>query len=260
MWARRSVTPSNENRAIESALAAILRLLNGAVEVAPERRAGEQPGVGIDHAFGLERFQRALEARLERLQPHERQHAVDQAHRIAFDAHQVGQPFVVDTRIVEHADRQVAKARVLGQHRQQRLDHAVAQPLADHHAVDVAGVEIARSGFDAKRPDQAHALADRDRERRIGAAAPDAQHGGVVEQVERGRTRKRDLGLGADARAAARPRASTAPAAPSAAAPAAARTARRRRPPGQWGWGARRPPARAPAPASPGHDGSRCIV
>ena len=37
--------------------AAVLGLLNGAVEVAPERRASKQAGVGIEHAFGLERFQ-----------------------------------------------------------------------------------------------------------------------------------------------------------------------------------------------------------
>ncbi len=87
--------------------------------------------------------------------------------------------------IVEQADRKVAEARVLGQHGEQRIDDAGAKAFADDHAVDVAGVEIARGGLDAERADETDALADRDRERRIGAAASDAKHGRVVEQVGR---------------------------------------------------------------------------
>ena len=86
-------------------------------------------------------------------------------------------------RAAEHGDRQVAKARVLGEHGQQRLDDARAETVADHHAVDVAGVERARRALDAERADQADALADGDRETRIGAAAAGDQHGRFLERI-----------------------------------------------------------------------------
>ena len=83
----------------------------------------------------------------------------------------------------ENGDRQVAKARVLGEHRQQRLDDARAETVADHHAVDVTGVERARRALDAERADEADAFADGDRELRIGAAAAGNQHGRFLERI-----------------------------------------------------------------------------
>ena len=83
----------------------------------------------------------------------------------------------------EHRDRQVAKAHVLGENRQQRLDDTRAETVADHQAVDVARVERARRALDAERADQADAFADRDRELRIGPAAAGDQHGRFVERV-----------------------------------------------------------------------------
>ena len=208
MWARRSVMPSNEKRAIDSApprppppATARSRSRQNAV-------AAEQPGVGIDHAFGLERFQRALEARSR----------TPAAARTAGPGRpgstgslstrtRLGSRSSSIPRIVEHADRQVAETRVLGQHGQQRLDHARPEAVADDDAVDVAGVEIARGGLDAERADEADALADRDRQRRIGAAASDAQHGRVVEQVVRTADGSVTLAARRCARAAARSRA-----------------------------------------------------
>ena len=120
-----------------------------------------RPVSGSIDALGLERFQHALELTLERLQAHEWKDSLDQAHGIAIDPDQIGQPLVIHGGIVQHADRQVAKPHVLGEQGQQRLDHARAQPFADDHAVDVASVEIARGSLDAQHPDQADALADR---------------------------------------------------------------------------------------------------
>ena len=83
----------------------------------------------------------------------------------------------------EHRDRQIAKARVLGEHRQQRLDDARTETVADDHAVDVAGVERARRALDAERADEADTLADGDRKLRIGAAAAGDQHGRFLERI-----------------------------------------------------------------------------
>ena len=103
--------------------------MHGALEVAPEGRRLEQAGIGIDDALGLERFQDALELTFERLQAHEWKDSLDQAHRIGVDPHQIGQPFVIDRGIVQHADRKVAKSRILGEQGQQTLNHARAQAL-----------------------------------------------------------------------------------------------------------------------------------
>ncbi len=80
-------------------------------------------------------------------------------------------------------DRQIAKAHVLGEHGEQRLDHARAKTLADHHAVDVAIVERAGCALDRQGADHAHPLADRDRQARVRAAAPGDQHGRLVERI-----------------------------------------------------------------------------
>ena len=76
--------------------------------------------------------------RAERLQPDQWQKPLDQPVRVAIDANEIRQAFFVDG-VVEQADRQIAEAFILGQHRQQRLDHARAQSFADDHTFDVAG-------------------------------------------------------------------------------------------------------------------------
>ncbi len=184
--------PSNEKRATESADTAVLGLSDGAVEIAPERVGAEETGLGIDHAVGLERFQHARELALECLQAHERQHLLDQTHRLAGNAHQIGQTLVVGRAVVEQADRQIAKARILGKHGEQCLDHARAETIADDHAVDVATVEMARGGLDRERADQADPFADRDRQCRVGPAATDTQHGRIAQHV--GRDARRNAG------------------------------------------------------------------
>src|SRR5262249_32617446 len=95
--------------------ASLLALLHGAPEVAPEGLCSEQTRVWIDDALALERSQNAGELALERLQAHEWKDTLDEMHGIGFDPHQVGQPFVVRRAVVQHADRQVAKAHVLGE-------------------------------------------------------------------------------------------------------------------------------------------------
>jgi len=126
-----------------------------------------------------------FELAFERLQPHKGQDTLDQSLGIAGHAHQIGQPLVIHRTIVEHADRKVAKARVLGQHGEERLDDPGTQAFADDDAVDVAGVEIAGRGLDAQCADEADALADRDRKHGIGPAASHAEHGRVIEHVGR---------------------------------------------------------------------------
>ena len=74
-------------------------------------------------------------------------------------------------RARRHDHRQVAPARIGAELLDEVLDHRAVEAVADHHAVDVARAEIAARGLDRERADQAHALADRDGERRIVAAA-----------------------------------------------------------------------------------------
>ena len=90
----------------------------------------------------------------------------------------------------QHGDRQIAKAHVLGEHRQQRLDDARTEAVADDHAVDVAGIERARRALDAERADQADTLADGDRQLGIRAAAAGDQHGCFVERIGVGQLRQ----------------------------------------------------------------------
>ena len=123
----------------------------------------------------------------EGLQPHQRQQLLDQKRRIALDPHQVGQPFVVDAGVAEHADRQVAKAHVLGQHREQRFDHARPEAVADDDAVDVAGIEIAGGGLDAEGADQTDAFADRGGECRDRTGRGRGKARWLVEQRSGGR-------------------------------------------------------------------------
>ena len=51
-----------------------------------------------------------------------------------------------------HHDRQIAKAGILGQHREESIDHARAKTFAEHDAVDVAGIEMFGRGLDQSAP------------------------------------------------------------------------------------------------------------
>ena len=70
--------------------AVLLGLLDGAVEIAPESIAAEQPGFRIEHAFGIERFKHALEPALERLHANEGHEPIRQQFGVAFHPHQIG--------------------------------------------------------------------------------------------------------------------------------------------------------------------------
>ena len=126
-WARPSLVSSNEKRATESAPPLLSASFTARSRSLQKALRANRPVCRIERAVGLQRFQQPLEVTFERLQAHERDEALDQALRIALHLDQIGQPVVAHRRAAEHADRQVAKARILGQHRQQRLDHPRAE-------------------------------------------------------------------------------------------------------------------------------------
>ena len=67
--------------------------------------------------------------------------------------------------------------------REEGVDRARGEAVADDDAVDLAGLETGCALIDAERADHAHALADRDAQRRMMAAAADQQHGRIVERI-----------------------------------------------------------------------------
>ena len=90
--------------------AAFLGVVDGAVEIAPERLVGQQPGVGIDHAVGVERFEHAAQPLAEGVHAHERQEALDQALGPLGGALEIGQAEAERLdgggMAAEHGDRQ----------------------------------------------------------------------------------------------------------------------------------------------------------
>ena len=86
-------------------------------------------------------------------------------------------------RFADHRDRDVAEARVLGEHREEGFHHARRKAVAHHDAVDVARVEMLGRGLHAERADHLDAFAHGDAERRIERTAAGDQHGRVVERV-----------------------------------------------------------------------------
>ena len=157
-----------------------------------ERVRVEQPGLGVDHALAFDRVEQALERGLQCPHPDERRRPLQQHQRIA-GADEIRQLLGVAAG-AEHRHRQVAKARVLRQQREEGVNRTLGQAVADDDAVDLAGLETARAMIDAERADHAHALADRDAQRRMVAAAADQQHGGVVERIA-GRQLGHDVAL-----------------------------------------------------------------
>ena len=71
--------------------------------------------------------------------------------------------------LAEHADRQIAKATVLGDHGQEGFDIAGMEAVADQEAVGVARLQITRRRLDAQHADHAALFADRNAESGIAA-------------------------------------------------------------------------------------------
>ena len=160
--------------------AARQRLIDGGGEVAVEGGRRQQAGFGIEQAAGVDRAQRAAQMGLEGMLTDQRQGVGGNARGLAGYDFEIGQVIGRRQPIRRHHDRQIAKARILGQHGEEGIDHARAKTFAEHDAVDVARVEVFRGGFDRERADHAHPFAERYRKRRIGGAAADQQHGGVA--------------------------------------------------------------------------------
>ena len=161
------------------AAAARQRLIDRGGEVAVERRRHQQAGSGIEQAAGVDRAQRAAQMRLERMLTDQRQGVGGDALGLAGYDFEIWQVVGRRQSVRRHHHRQVAKARIFGQHGEEGVDHARAKTFAEHDAVDVAYIEVSGRGFDAERADHAHPLAKRHRQRRIGRAASDQQHGSV---------------------------------------------------------------------------------
>ena len=170
-------------------------ILHGAIEIAPERGPGQQSGGGIENTFGFKRFEHAREMAVEGLQAHEGHQPVDQHFRVG-GMDQVRQPLVAGGGAGEDPDRQVAKACIARQHGEHRVQHARAEAVADHHALDVTGVEAARGRLHAHGADQMDTLAHRDRKLRIGAAPAHADHGRLIGELRRGQRRCRRRAVG----------------------------------------------------------------
>src|SRR5438876_10422693 len=98
---------------------------------------------------------------LENLQSNERQNMLNERGRIGFGPNEIGQPLVIAAAIVEHSDREIAEAGIFGEHREQRIDRAGAESIADHHAIDVARIEKTRGGLDAERTYEPGPLTER---------------------------------------------------------------------------------------------------
>src|SRR5208282_5803438 len=74
-----AIAPLEAEARDRKADAAFLRLVDGAVEIAPERLVRKQPGVGVDHALGIERFEHAPQPLPESVHAHERHETLDEA-------------------------------------------------------------------------------------------------------------------------------------------------------------------------------------
>ena len=85
-----------------------------------------------------------------------------------------------------HHDGQMAKARIFAEHGEERVDHAVGKTFAEHDPVDIARIEMFGRRFDAQRADDAHAFAERNGKRRIGAAASDQKHRRIANRIDLG--------------------------------------------------------------------------
>jgi hypothetical protein len=120
-------------------LAALAGLADRLVEVAPERLAREQAGIGIEHSVGLERSEHALEPRLEGVQAYQRHHAQHQAGRIAVDMVDIGRALgEIVGRPADHRHRNIAQGAFLAEYGQEGFHHARREAVAHHDAVDIA--------------------------------------------------------------------------------------------------------------------------
>jgi len=170
-WARPSFVSSNEKRATERQPPLLSASFTARSRSFQKAWRANNPVAGSSMP-SVSRIQQALEMTIERLQAHEREQALDQAFGIAVHLNEVGQPVVAHCWLPSNADRKVAKACILGQHRQERLDHPGPESVADDDALDVAGIEKTSGSLYAHRTDQPDPLADRDCERRIERPRP----------------------------------------------------------------------------------------
>ena len=130
--------------------AARQRLIDRGGEIAVECRRRQQAGPGIEQAAGVDRPERAAQMGLEGVLADQRQGVGGNARRLAGYDFEIGQIVGRRQRIRRHHHRQIAEARILGQHREEGIHHARAKTFAEHDAVDVARVEMFRRGFDAR--------------------------------------------------------------------------------------------------------------
>jgi hypothetical protein len=137
----------------------------------------------IKQPFGLDGAQAPPELRFQRVLADQRQRVGGDMRRFAGDDFEIGQFVGWGEFIRSQHDRQMAEARILRQHRQERVDHAQRETFRDDDAVDVAIGEVIGGGFDAEGPDHARTLAERDRERREAAAAADQEHGRMQRRI-----------------------------------------------------------------------------
>ena len=123
---------------------------------------------------------------LECLLPHERKNTLGQEDRSGFDTDEISG--------VSSSSQALLLSMPTGRSRNfsansgaQQVDPARPQTIADHHAVDLARIEITRGRFNAESPNKTDWLAERDRESRVRSAAAHAKHCGAGEQIRRGR-------------------------------------------------------------------------
>ncbi len=159
------------------------RLIDGGREIAVECRRCQQAGLGIEQAAGVDRAQRTAQMRLEGVLTDQRQGIGGDPRGLAGDDFEIWQIMGGHQAIRRHHDGQIAEARILRQHREEGIHDARAKTLAEHDAVDVARAQVLGRGFDRERADHAHPLAERHRERRVGRATADQQHGRITRGI-----------------------------------------------------------------------------
>ena len=204
------------------------RLADCTGKIAFEGGRGQQAGLRIKQALGLDGAQAAAQLRFQRMLADQRQRVGGDMRGLAGDDFEIGQ-FVGWREFVRgQHDRQVAEARIFRQHRQERIDHAGGKAFRDHDAVDVAIGEVLGGGLDAEGADHTRAFAERDRQRRESSRRAQS-----TARSHAARDRSRSAWLRPAARrpgGAARSHSTHGPAAPRAGAGSGDRSCRRSAP------------------------------
>ena len=183
MLVRRSIGSSNEKRASDKPDAALGGILDGAAERLAEGVLVEQPGLRrrscpCIRSTSSRRLSAVSSARI-RMNGSARSSSTSGSRaRTKFGS------FPASHAGAEHRHRQVAEARVLGQHRRgRRRPSRAGRPSPMTMPSTSRALRQPARLIDAERAHHAHPLADRDAERRMVAAAADQQHGRVVERI-----------------------------------------------------------------------------